>query len=297
MRVTLLLAWAAAACTPAASADGPRLKLDSEVVWSHSWEHFGGFSGLEVLDGGNEVLAISDRGRWVRGTMHRTDGTLTAVEGADRRQRGRLKQITGEPVRSDTYDAEGLAMDPEGRAYVSFEGFDRIRRYDNINGPAAWMPEHPDFEKLQSNSGLEALAIDAEGTIYTIPERSGELDRPFPVYRLRDGSWDTDLKVRRDGTFLVSDATFGPDGKLYVLERDFTWLGGFSTRVRRFTLGPDGLDGEVTLLQTRVGELDNMEGISVWRDPQGQIRVTLLSDDNFMVLQRTMFAEYLLVGE
>ena len=110
------------------------------MVWSHSWEHFGGFSGLEVLDGGSEVLAISDRGRWVRGTMHRTDGTLTAVEGADRRQRGRLKQITGEPVRSDTYDAEGLAIDPEGRAYVSFEGFDRVRRYDNINGPAAGCP-------------------------------------------------------------------------------------------------------------------------------------------------------------
>ena len=40
-----------------------------------------------------------------------------------------------------------------------------------------------------------------------------------------------------------------------------------------------------------------MEGISVWRDPHGRIRVTLISDDNFFPLQRTMFAEYLLVGE
>ena len=73
---------------------------------------------------------------------------------------------------------------------------------------------------------------------------------------------------RRDGDFLVVDADFGPDGKLYVLERDFGWL-GFRTRVRRFALGPDGLGDEVTLLETPFGELDNMEGISVWRDAAG----------------------------
>jgi hypothetical protein len=39
-----------------------------------------------------------------------------------------------------------------------------------------------------------------------------------------------------------------------------------------------------------------MEGISVWRDGEGAIRVTLLSDDNFFPLQRTMFAEFLVVG-
>ena len=39
----------------------------------------------------------------------------------------------------------------------------------------------------------------------------------------------------------MTDADFGPDGQLYLLERDFGWLAGFATRVRRFTLGPDGL--------------------------------------------------------
>ena len=53
----------------------------------------------------------------------------------------------------------------------------------------------------------------------------------------------------------------------------------------------------MTLLETRLGELDNMEGISVWRDADGRIRVTLISDDNFFPLQQTMFAEYLLDGE
>ncbi len=90
------------------------------------------------------------------------------------------------------------------------------------------------------------------------------------------------------------DADFGPDGRFYLLERDFRWLGGFATRVRRFDVGADGFTGEVTLLGTRFGELDNMEGLSAWRDAAGRIRITLLSDDNFFPLQKTMFAEYVL---
>ena len=69
-----------------------------------------------------------------------------------------------------------------------------------------------------------------------------------------------------------------------------------ATRVRRFDVGPDGFTDEVTLLRTDFGALDNMEGLAAWRDPQGRIRVTLLSDDNFFVLQRTMFAEFILEG-
>ena len=69
---------------------------------------------------------------------------------------------------------------------------------------------------------------------------------------------------------------------------------GFATRVRRFALGPEGLGEEVTLLETPFGELDNMEGISTWRDEAGRIRVDLISDDNFFPLQRTVLAEYIL---
>jgi hypothetical protein len=138
--------------------------------------------------------------------------------------------------------------------------------------------------------------MDGDGALYATPERSGRLDRPFPVYRYSDGRWQAGLSLRRDGEFLVSDATFGPDGRFYLLERDFEWLGGFRTRVRRFSLGPDGFGDEETLLETRFGELDNMEAIAVWEDPQGRTRVLLLSDDNFFPLQRTMFAEYVVAG-
>jgi hypothetical protein len=113
------------------------------------------------------------------------------------------------------------------------------------------------------------------------------------VYRFRDGAWDQPYAIRQRGDFRISDAAVGPDGKLYVLEREFSWL-GFRTRVRQFTIAADRLGDEATLLTTRLNELDNMEGMSVWTDPRGRIRVTLISDDNFFQLQQTEFAEYIL---
>jgi hypothetical protein len=287
--VAALLFW-----TPTLRADGPRLEFDAKVVWDEPDARFGGYSGLALEPDGRSFLAISDKGTWARGSLERSDGRL---EAARLTAMGDLHEISGAPLGGTDFDAEGLAVDAGGRAFVSFEAFHRVRRYDGIDGPAAKVPSHPDFRGLQPNSGLEALAIDADGTLYAIPERSGAWERPFPVYRLRDGVWDKRLRLRRDGTFLVVDADVGPDGKLYVLERDFGWVAGFATRVRRFTLDREGLEDEVTLLETPFGELDNMEGISTWRDGDGRIRVTLISDDNFFPLQQTMLVEYLLADD
>ena len=271
-------------------ADGPRLELDSEAVWEEADPRFGGYSGFALQPDGRTFLAVSDKGTWARGEIERSEGRLDAVHLT---AIGDLHDISGATLGGLDFDSEGLAVDARGRAFVSFESFHRVRRYDDIDGPAANVPSHRDFRRLQSNSGLEALAIDAGGTLYAIPERSGAWERPFPVYRLRDGKWDRTLELRRDGTFLVVDADFGPDGKLYVLERDFGWVKGFATRVRRFTLGPDGFTEEAILLETPFGALDNMEGIATWRDAEGRIRVVLISDDNFFPLQRTMLVEYL----
>ncbi len=287
MRLALAFWLAAATCAAA----GPALVLDAQVTWSDADPRFGGFSGIEVSEDGTALVAISDRGAWASAEMIRENGRLTRLRTTGI---GALHGIDGNPLAGPDADAEGLARAPDGSLYVSFEGFHRIRRYPDIAGPAEDVPSHPEFRRLQRNSGLEALAIDADGVIYAIPERSGALDRPFPAYRLRNGQWDRDLGLRRDGTFLVTGADFGPDGRFYLLERDFRWLGGFATRVRSFRLGANGFEDEQTLLETGFGALENMEGISVWQDATGQTRVTLIADDNFFVLQRTVVAEYLL---
>jgi hypothetical protein len=289
MRLAGLLALALAAGPVGAA--GPILTFDAQVTWSDGDPRCGGFSGIEVLENGTGLMAISDRGAWASAEMIRNGGRLSAVRTTGV---GPLRAISGAALGDRDVDAEGLAVDADGNFYVSFEVFHSIRRYRDLGGHAEEIPPHPEFRGLQRNSALEALAIDADGALYAIPERSGAWERPFPVYRLANGRWDRDLELRRDGTFLVAGADFGPDGRLYLLERDFRWLGGFSSRIRSFRLGPAGFDDEVTLLETGFGATDNLEGISVWRDPAGRTRVTLISDDNFFALQRTVVAEYLL---
>ena len=148
---------------------------------------------------------------------------------------------------------------------------------------------------LQDNSALEALAIDAQGVLYAVPERSGRLDRPFPVWRRKQGEWDSKLRISRSNGFLVVGADFGPDGRLYVLERFFNGVSAFATRVRSFEVSEEALSDEQVLLTTTVGTHDNLEGISVWQNEAGNIRVTMISDDNFRFLQRTEFVEYRLI--
>jgi hypothetical protein len=91
--------------------------------------------------------------------------------------------------------------------------------------------------------------------------------------------------------FLVTGADVGPDGRLYVLERSFSILGGFASRVRRFAIGRDGLTDETLMLETPPGRHDNLEGISVWQDDDG-LRMTLISDDNQRFFQRTELVDY-----
>jgi hypothetical protein len=293
MKWLILAAFALAGAAPGADGHGPRLVQTGEITWRDHRAGFGGFSGLALMDDGRRFVTVSDRGRWATGTLTRdAAGRLT---GARTTALGPLHAISGDPLEGENVDAEGVAVDARGRVWVSFEAFHRVRRYDRLDGPATDVPGHPDFPSLQNNSALEALAIDAAGTLYAIPERSGAWERPFPVYRFRDGRWDRTLSIPRSGRFLVAGADVGPDGHLYIVERDFRWLGGFATRVRRFALGPDGFDAGTTLLGTSFGTLDNMESISVWTDDAGRTRVTLLSDDNFQFLQSTMFTEYVLV--
>jgi hypothetical protein len=274
--------------------DRDALTLDAEITWTTPVEGFGGFSGLEILEGGGRLIAVSDRGSWATADLERSrDGTLRRVRLDDF---GPLRAIAGTPLSGVDSDAEDLTLAPDGAAHVSFEHFHRVRRYPGLAGAAEDMPGHPDFAGLQRNSGLEALAADADGVLYAIPERSGALNRPFPVYRSGRGGWDRELSIPRRGKFLVTSADFGPEGRLYVLERQFQILGGFAARIRSFALGPDGFTDERILLETHLGDglLDNMEGISVWRDRQARLRITLISDDNFNLLQRTILVEYVL---
>jgi hypothetical protein len=271
--------------------------LPAGLVGAFAWRmddpNFGGLSAIELADDGLSFLALSDRGAWTRGTITRdAEGRITAIDARPMRfLRGRFEA----PLDAGRNDSEGLAVAADGTVFVSFENIARVLRYDSIDGPAQNLLTPREFGRMQRNSALEALAIGPDGTLFTLPERSGELDRPFPVWRYRDGVWDQPFGLRRDGGYLAVGADFGPDGRLYLLEREFHGLAGFSSRVRSFAVLETELSDERTELETQSGQHDNLEGISVWRGPDGAIWLTMLADDNFNFFQSTEIVEYRLV--
>ena len=202
-----------------------------------------------------------------------------------------LRDRTGRPLPQDIRgDSEGLTIGPDGRIHVSFEGNHRVRAYDAPGAAAEDLPANRAFKRLPQNGSLESLAIDGTGALYTTPETPDKAG--FPLWRLQDGQWSLVGTIPQIGEFVAVDLDFDDAGRLYLLERHFAGLFGFATRVRRFAMTGDGpVDGEV-LFETTPGTHDNLEGIAVWRDATGGLRITMISDDNFSFLQRTEFVEY-----
>ncbi|MBZ0128600.1 MAG: esterase-like activity of phytase family protein [Rhodobacteraceae bacterium] len=281
------------ACLAGLPLAAAELEFVGRYVWSEPGEAFGEVSGMEIAADGLGFAVVSDRG-WI-GTGRLERGADGAVSGVAGFRMADLVNRKGKALKGHESDSEGLAGEPGGPLFVSFEGYHRVWRYDRPFGAAKAIGDHAGFATLQNNSGLEALAIGADGALYAIPERSGEWERPFPVYRYRHGVWDDELSIPREGRFLPAGADFGPDGRLYIVERDFLWYAGFASRIRRFDLTELGLSEGETLLVTAFGTHDNLEAIALWQDAAGAIRLTLVSDDNGNLLQRTEFVDYRLV--
>lgn len=255
-------------------------------VWRGTGPAFGGWSGFEISADGTGFTALSDRGNWMSGQLIRGVG-------------GRISGVKAGPVRplgiapgDLSRDSEGLAIAPDGSAFVSFERDARVERYTRLDLPGAILPVPQEFRGMQRNASLEALAVDGAGTLYTLPERSGRVDRPFPVFRFRDGTWDRAFDIPRRDDFVAVGADIGPDGRFYLLERQFLGIGGFASRVRSYRLDANGIADERLEMQSHGSQHDNLEGIAVWRGPDGAMRLTMISDDNFFWAQRTELVEY-----
>ena len=284
-----MIKWTAAFLIAANYALGAEATLLSSYTWTQSDENFGGFSSIALDDQGQSFIATSDHGYFLSGDISRRNGEIINITS---QKLVPVKNPKGVQVSEPSRDAEGIAIGSNGVIYVSFERKHRVWAYRDTDAKAIKLPKHADFKALQRNSSLEALAIDSKGWLYTIPERSGKLDRPFPVYRYSGTRWDKRLSIPRRGEFLVTGADIGPDDRFYLLERDYLVPFGVATRVRSFTLTKTGFTDEQVVLQTSYGIHDNLEGISVWQDDQNRIRVTLISDDNFSFFQRTELVEY-----
>jgi hypothetical protein len=283
-----LAALAAFAMAMHVSAGAPGVHgLVTSFDWVENDPAFGGLSAIEVSDDGSTFTALSDRSTVFTGHLVRDDtGQITRITDVIIAP---LLAENGQPLTRDFDDSEGLAIAPDGTVFVSQEGPARVLRYGHTEDAASILTSPPAFSAMQHNSSLEALAVSSSGALYTLPERSGATDRPFPVFRYANGRWTQPFTIPREGDYLPTGADFGPDGMLYILERNFQGIAGFQSRVRRFS--ETGAGGE-TVLETYLGQHGNLEGLSVWRDTNGAIRLTMISDDNYRFFLRTTLVEY-----
>jgi hypothetical protein len=287
----IFLAVAGVNASAGAPAPGPA-ELVGGVVLTQRGPAMGGYSGLKVGDDGMTLMVLSDRGAVMTGKLRR-DGS-GRITGAELGRGIALRDLDGGPLTKRRADAEGLAVDPDGRIFVAFEGISRIEARDKPSALPRILPPHSDFPRFPSNGGLESLAIDANGALYAIPEQFRLSDGGVPVYRLTGDQWTIARHLPAAPDFDPVEADIGPDGALYLLERRFRGVLGFSSQIRRFSL--DGNDPGETLLVTRSGQHDNLEGLSVWRGPDGDLRLTMISDNNFFPAQRSEIVEYRLKG-
>ncbi|MGR3494614.1 esterase-like activity of phytase family protein [Citreimonas sp.] len=294
LRPALVLLLAAAGLGLAALAqDRPQAEHLQTAVWPREDHGLGGFSGLTLSADGTRFLAVTDRGYRVEGILHREDGRITEIRDASAR---RLRDTDGRITKVQQVDAEGIARGRDGTVFVSFEGNHRIWAYPPGEIAARTVDSPAAFVRFAANRGLEALTVDADGTLYTIAEQSMRWMGDFTVWRRTAQGWDDRLTLPRRGIFFLPvGAEIGPDGRLYVLERAFMGI-GFRSRVRRFVVGADGLEDETVLLTSPLRRHDNLEGLAVWRDGTGAITLTMISDDNEFRLQETQFVEYRMPG-
>ena len=293
MGVGLAVAAYAAARAPAPTSGVAQLLGSYEWIYPKGQSQpkwFGGFSALELSPDGQSMTVMTDRSRLLSAEIQR-DGDR--IIGIVPEPVTRLRSSKGVRLSKRVVDSEGLALAPNGGLYISFEGVTRVAYYPKPNAKAQVLPRPSGFKSFPVNKGPEALAIDSQGRLYTLPERSLDADGQIPVFRWNGARWSIPFAITPSNSFLPVGADFGPDGRFYLLERDFS-LFGFRSRLRRWKVHGETLGAEQTLLQTGYGEHDNLEGVAIWRDAQNRLRATMVSDDNFLSLQKTELVEYAL---
>ena len=269
------------------------LTLLGAVHWTSSRGDFGGFSGLELEEDGY-FTALTDKGHYARARLALDeDGRLTGIDGLDV---ARLHGADGEYLQFPNMASEALRKGPAGAWYISFEANDRISRFAALDAPEQIVARDPDFEALPENGGLESLMILPDGRLVGIAESTDDWELGFQGW-IFDGDSAETFRLARHGWFVPTDIALGPRGEwVYVLERRFTLIGGFSMRIRRFPLAElqagAKIDAELLLDSPPAPLTENMEGLAATLDTAGNTILYAISDDNFRVAQRTLLLQF-----
>jgi len=268
------------------------LTFEASFVLSSSHQDFGGLSGIWLADDGNRMIAVSDRGQlWQARLQHGELGKLVDV---DRWTLAEIPKLPNDPKGWRSVDAEALAGDDRSLV-VAYEGYHRLRRLSHSNLEA--LPQRlPRLEGLggPSNSGIESLASLNGGRFLAIAEGVGAVGGAGLSAWLIDGDQVDDLVYVPSPGFVPTGAD-RLDETLFVIERQFSLLGGFRSRLMTVPVDhvrPGAHLNGRELAVFRFGDIgENFEAVAAKRAPDGRTLIYLLSDDNFSIFQRTVLLQ------
>lgn len=283
-----------------------------KLIWaggieiSSPHEDFGGWSGLAVSSDGAAMLSVSDQGNWLTSILlYDERGRLSGMAEA---KIAPMLGLDGKPVAGKSLgDAESLVIAPGttdslmGKAYVGFERAHRIWRYDLEAYGAEAKPEQlltqRHFGRLNNNGGIESLELlppSAEGKAPRILAITEDTLDPLGHIKgfIAEGHHISWFGVMVREPYSPTDMARLPNGDLLLLERRYSPLAGVGMQMRLIrgeTLKRDAvLDGEVLIDVGQRYSIDNMEGLAVREDDNGDLLIYVISDDNFNPLQRTL---------
>jgi hypothetical protein len=286
------------------------LQYRSGLVLTSPHRGFGGLSGFRFLDDkGQRFLALSDQGSWFTGAIRYAGGKMV---GLDDVEAAPMLNAEGRPITEKRlwYDTESLARDGS-LVYVGLERVNQIMRFDFAKGGTRArgevIPTPPAVRKLPFNKGLEALVFVPKGkdsssplagTLIAMSEGGFDADGNLIGF-LIGGPSPGQFSIKRTDKQFISDAVLLPSGELLILERKFSWFTGIDIRIRSIPLksiAPGAVvDGPVLFNADLGHEVDNMEGIDAHVTAEGETVLTMVSDDNFSMLQRTLLLQFTLV--
>jgi hypothetical protein len=280
------------------------LEYRSGLVLTSGFRGFGGLSGLRLDAKGERFISFSDHGSWFTGRIVYRGREMTGLEDVEAAP---MLGADGRPITArGWFDTESIALDGS-YVYIGLERVNQVLRFDfgkgftRSRGEVVPMPAA--VLKLPNNKGLEALVFVPKGrplagTLIAISER-GLDTRGNLIAFLVGGPTPGQFSVRRTDKYDVSDAVLLPGGDLLVLERKFSWIEGVGIRIRRIplaSLAPGAVVDGPTIFEADLGdEIDNMEGIDAHVTPEGDTVLTLISDDNFSMIQRTLLLQFTLL--